>query len=470
MKKQTFTLLLFSFFALALQAQYGGNTLSLSGFDYVTVPDNANGSLDMGNAFSIEAWVKLSNSLNDQKIVNKADVTFVNAYILGVENGLVKFEVFDDNGLQTILQQGAVASGVWVHLAATYEVGGVMRIYVNGELAGETPASADANGYTLNNLVVGAASWDPIYFLVSGSIDEVRFYQGVLSQQTIRDWMLLYVNDTHPDYAALTMYLKANEGSGVNLNSETGQNGGTLTSGGAWAASTAPFKGDFAFFPPDNALGGIWSGHPVDTADLLTLESSSLGGDQSIIFGDDTYGYDFLPEAPTGYDKTLAKVWRTAVQGPAVGSASFDLSPINLAQIEEIVLLESDDYEFNVSSVISGSWSGNTFTVGEMEFKNNYYYTLGFKQMSSATDEKGVSKFALEATPNPSSGQFLLNWNQEVKDAHVLVQDLNGRTLMENVAGNGMQTEMNLSHLPAGLYLVRLSTAEQSAVCRVQIQ
>lgn len=470
MKKQTFTLLLLSFFAFTLQAQYSGNTLALNGFDYVTVPDNSNGSLDMGIGFSIETWVKLSNSLNDQKIVNKADVTFVNAYILGVENGLVKFEVFDDNGVQTVLQQGVVASGVWAHLAVTYEVGGFMRIYVNGELAGETAASADAHDYTLNDLVIGAASWDPIYFLVSGSIDEVRFYQDVLSQQTIKDWMLLYVNDTHPNYAALTMYLKANEGSGVNLNSETGQNGGSHSNGSGWAASTAPFKGDFAFFPPDNALGGIWPGHPMATADLLTLENANLAGDQSIIFGDDTYGYDFFAEAPTGYDKSLAKVWRTAVQGPTAANASFDLTPIDLTMVEEVVLLESDDYEFSVSSVISGTWAGNTFTASSVQFKNNFYYTLGFKQMSSATNEQTVPKFALEATPNPSSGQFLLNWNQEVKDAHVLVQDLNGRTLMENTAGNGMQTEINLSHLPVGLYLVRLSTAEQSAVCRVQKQ
>ncbi|MBK6901720.1 MAG: T9SS type A sorting domain-containing protein [Saprospirales bacterium] len=470
MKKQTFTFLLLSFFSFTLQAQYGGNTLALNGFDYVTVPDNSNGSLDIANGFSIEVWVKLSNSLNDQKIVSKADVTLTNAYIFGVENGLVKFEVFDDAGVQTLLHQGTVDAGVWVHLAGTYTIGGFMRIYINGELAGETAASAGAHSYTLNNLIVGAASWDPIYFPVTGNIDEVRFYQEELSQQTIRDWMLLYVNDTHPNYAALTVYLKSNEGSGTTVSSETGQNGGTHSNGSGWAASTAPFKGDFLFFPPDHALGGIWPGHAIASADLLTLENAILGGDQSIIFGDDTYGYDFFAEAPTGYDKSLAKVWRTAVQGPTAANASFDLTPIDLTMVEEVVLLESDDYEFSVSSVISGTWAGNTFTSPSVQFKNNFYYTLGFKQMSSATNEKGVSKFALEATPNPSSGPFLLNWNEDVKDARVLVQDLNGRTILEQAAGNGMQMEMNLSHLPAGLYLVRLSTAEQSAVCRVQKQ
>ena len=472
MKKLIFTLLFFPLFALPILAQYGGSTLSLSSFDYVTVPDNEDGLLDIGIGFTIEAWVKLSNPLNDQKIVNKADVGFTSAYILGVQDGKVKFEVFDGDGTQTIFFDGAVPANSWVHLAGTYEVGGMMRVYINGQLAGETPASPDIHNYTTNQLVVGAASWDPIYFLVDGKIDEVRYFQAVLDQQTINDWMLLYVNGNHPNFSDLTMYLKADEGMGVNVNSATGMNSGLLTNGSGWAASTAPFKGDHNFYGPggDHDLGGVWFGHGVDTADILTVEMTLLGQDASVVFSDDTYGYNFLSESPAGYDRSLAKTWRVATQGPTVVNTVFDLSPIDLGNIDEIVLLESDDYEFSSSTVISGNWNANTFSASEVPLTNNFFYTLGFKLKPSGANEPETAGLSLQASPNPSTGQFRLQWGEGLTDARIRVTDLHGRTLWEQEAGNDMSMEVNLGHLPAGFYLAQLSAKEQTAVCRLQVQ
>lgn len=129
--------------------------------------------LDLRGPFTIESWVKLWGKANN------ADA------LLGRKKGPVfnfhdgKFRVFDGKRDVVIASQKTVP-GVWNHYAVTRDVKGIVRIYLNGELAarGENPCKADFKGLnigesypreSLNGQLTAFRHWDR-----ARSADEIR--------------------------------------------------------------------------------------------------------------------------------------------------------------------------------------------------------------------------------------------------------------------------------------------------------
>lgn len=74
----------------------------------------------------------------------------------------------------------------------------------------------------------------------------------------------------------------------------------------------------------------------------------------------------------------------------------------------------------------------------------------------------------LHITPNPASGKVQLSWAPG-ETGRLLVYDLNGRLVMENpklVSGS----EVSLPGLPAGSYMVKVSSGHTWYVNRLMLQ
>lgn len=87
----------------------------------------------------------------------------------------------------------------------------------------------------------------------------------------------------------------------------------------------------------------------------------------------------------------------------------------------------------------------------------------------SLEDELGIVTFAV--SPNPVRGQMHLSWSLSLgKDVSIRVRDLRGAVVMDlgrqAISGS---LEVNL-HLPAGLYLVELQTAQGSGYRKVLVE
>jgi hypothetical protein len=76
----------------------------------------------------------------------------------------------------------ALGLNVWTHLAATYD-GAMLRLYVNGALAGSTALTGSLDA-TTGPLRIGGNSVRSEWF--NGLIDEVRVYSRALSQSEIQ--------------------------------------------------------------------------------------------------------------------------------------------------------------------------------------------------------------------------------------------------------------------------------------------
>jgi hypothetical protein len=82
--------------------------------------------------------------------------------------------------------------GSWYHVVGVYDDEEV-RVYLNGELRGRRTFDLETGSTTPDkNLVIGAMSYDSrIKTFFGGKIDEVRIYDGALSDDEIR---ALHVN------------------------------------------------------------------------------------------------------------------------------------------------------------------------------------------------------------------------------------------------------------------------------------
>jgi hypothetical protein len=157
-----------------------GGAQNFDGNDYILGPDAA--SLDVTSQTTLEAWVYLSNSNNNQKIVGKTSLTpGVNTgygYILGVQTGGLYPEFWDsaENGPITFTS-GSVPNNAWTSLAVTYQTGGDIIGFVNGGQVNSIPASGNDIGTTGTNelrMGVGPYHLPPDQYFVTGRIDEVR--------------------------------------------------------------------------------------------------------------------------------------------------------------------------------------------------------------------------------------------------------------------------------------------------------
>ncbi len=161
-----------------------GSALSFDGVnDWVTTPDAS--SLDLTNAMTLEAWVRPS-ALGGWRTV-----------IFKERPGGVVYGMFADQAGSRPLGQVFIGSernatgtaalplNAWTHLATTFD-GAVVRLYVNGVLAGSTAISGAMAASTGVLRIGGNSIWGEWF---AGLIDEVRVYNRVLSAAEVQQDM-----------------------------------------------------------------------------------------------------------------------------------------------------------------------------------------------------------------------------------------------------------------------------------------
>ncbi|HRI28982.1 MAG TPA: alkaline phosphatase family protein [Chitinophagales bacterium] len=112
---------------------------------------------------------------------------------------------------------GVIADGQWHHLSATFDRDGQLRIYQDGKLENLTAMSNVGDINSLLPLTIGQDGTRAYPYWFNGKIAEVRIWNTILAEQTIKDWACAPVNNTHPNYANLLAYWKMDDGSGSTL-------------------------------------------------------------------------------------------------------------------------------------------------------------------------------------------------------------------------------------------------------------
>jgi hypothetical protein len=172
------------------------------------------GVLNLGNAFTLSAWVNIANAATNIQTVwanQKGGYTsagfawFVNTYLTADQK--LDFGSGDGvNGNETTTAAGAVSFGHW-HLlsAAVNRTSGTVELFVDGaDLGGSGLVVNDfANQADLN---LGRFTNANFYF--TGIIDEARIQNAVVSSNWLRaDWMTVASNAVFSTYSPVTQTL-----------------------------------------------------------------------------------------------------------------------------------------------------------------------------------------------------------------------------------------------------------------------
>lgn len=169
--------------------------VSLDGVTYYTIANESQFDFERTNPFSVACWVKGTNVGNREVIVSKMNTVNTTGYCLNFSTGNnLIFRLINTNGTNDInvAYTTNLRDGNWHHIVVTYDgsssASGVL-FYIDGTLATPTITTNNLSATILNgiNVVVGAFAdgTNPI----TGSIDDVRIWNIVLSLAQVQTLM-----------------------------------------------------------------------------------------------------------------------------------------------------------------------------------------------------------------------------------------------------------------------------------------
>ncbi len=173
-----------------------GQALSFNGSSsMVTVPDSP--SLRLTNKMTIEAWVKPSIATSWRSVLMK-ETSSSTSYGLYSNTTVGRTFVGPTSYLQiggsvtSVSGPSALPTGTWSHIASTFD-GSVVKTYLNGSVVAQSNVSGTLATSTGPLHMGGNGIWGEYY---GGLIDEVRIYNGVLTQGQIQSDMNTAVGNT----------------------------------------------------------------------------------------------------------------------------------------------------------------------------------------------------------------------------------------------------------------------------------
>ena len=162
-----------------------GQALSFDGVnDYVNVADASNLNFGVSESFTVEAWIKTSDTIHWMSVVLKGSSPPLDYYILSVRQdcGQAGFNIRDSAGHEVYTNGGSdIRDGNWHHIVGVRDVAAVLtRVYVDGVEKDTSPDTTTDNISSTRALIIGGTD------LFKGTIDEVRIYNRALSAEEIR--------------------------------------------------------------------------------------------------------------------------------------------------------------------------------------------------------------------------------------------------------------------------------------------
>ena len=108
-----------------------------------------------------------------------------------------------DGSTRLDINGGTINDNAWHHIAVTYDADGTKSVYQDGVLVNTDNTILTTAVSTALDLAIGQDGTLGYGDAFSGSVNEVRIWDSVLSQTDIEAWKCNIVDNTHPQYANL---------------------------------------------------------------------------------------------------------------------------------------------------------------------------------------------------------------------------------------------------------------------------
>ncbi len=178
-----------------------GKAIRLDGFTTVIRNQGRNGSITDGSV-TTEAWIALGAYpwnwcpvvAQRQEVVGGKEVSGGFSLEVGPRGELGLKIFIEGNEILCVSEKFAIRLFEWTHVAATYQEGSGMKIFINGQPAGSIDITGSANYAAKNQIrigmndiavnpsnLIGEAGYKPFWYSIDGIIDEVKIYNASLS-------------------------------------------------------------------------------------------------------------------------------------------------------------------------------------------------------------------------------------------------------------------------------------------------
>lgn len=175
--------------------------------------------------FTIEFNIRSTNASGDDHpvISNKNWGSGSNTgYAIYKQNGNLRINYKGTDASRIDMRNGPyVADGKWHHITVTFDRGGVISFYMDGDFFVSGPSIKDNGSIDATYpFVIGTdGTLNYSYNGPDGSgdnyISDIRVWNTVLSPTTIANWAFIPLTEDHPNYANLIGYWKANDATGA---------------------------------------------------------------------------------------------------------------------------------------------------------------------------------------------------------------------------------------------------------------
>ncbi len=209
------------------------NCFSFNGSNYIET-DSYKG-VPGAHARTIEAWIKTTTT--NKEIVSWGKNSTGNKWVFRVNGGgQLRVEVAGGYTYGTSL----LNDGKWHHVACVLTGNNVssIKLYVDGNLeTGLTTANRTIDTDTANGINLRISRGvNNRYF--NGEIDEVRIWDTVLTEATIKNWMYASIDSSHSNFSHLQAYYKLDENNGNIINDNSSNNRSAHTVNGSFWKAT----------------------------------------------------------------------------------------------------------------------------------------------------------------------------------------------------------------------------------------
>jgi hypothetical protein len=249
-----------------------GNALDFDGTDdYVEISDNAALDANLGDSFTIEAWIRTREDADNMIFAKHSGGDDGSYYFATRSGGVLQLTALTSSGREDHTVSFSYDDDKWHHVAGVYN-GSDLKIYVDGaQVGGANSQTGDVND-TDSDCPVRIGFYDgSTDWFYDGLYDEIRLWDDARTQTEIQANMYKTLTGSE---SGLVGYWKFDESSGTTATDSKGSNNGTLNNmeDSDWVTSGA-------FAGPRNALDFDGSDDDVSVTDPSALQ---ITGDLTI--------------------------------------------------------------------------------------------------------------------------------------------------------------------------------------------
>ena len=274
--------------------------------------------------------------------------------------------------------------------------------------------------------------------------------------------------------------------------------GGTYEAGGTWPRVTDVFinNGDDTFseaglnFTTDSYWGeSAWGDYDADgDLDLICCGHDDLGGSNTIIYRNDVFLPNTLPEAPQNLssgvvDNEVLLNWDAAVDNETP-SAGLTYNAYIRNESGEIIWNSMSDINngFRLIPTIGNANQSLSWTIGDLA-DGNYFWSVQaldncFKGSEFAAEEnftigtigyESQIETNISVFPNPSTGLFKIRLNQVNNFDRLRITDISGKEIY-SISDFQKDLSVDLRKFGEGIYIMNLNSDNMNFVKRIIVK